>query len=246
MDKEQKKNRRRKIVRYISLALFIIIISCITIKIYPYVKGLDFKKPEDREKLLAIFDRFDTFWSIIVFILLQAVQVVIAVIPPIQIVGGMMFGWFFGAIFSFAGIMLGTLVIFVLVRFLGRPIVETFVSNKHLEKFGFLNNEEKLIKVLIVLYVIPGVPKDILSYIVPLTKIKRRDFFMYVMPFRIPAVLLSTLFGQSVMTGSYVLMIVLICVFVLIALLGFLFRDKIIAGVKTHKSEKIKEENEEV
>lgn len=238
MDREQRKNRRRKIVRYISLAVFLLIITLLTVKAYPYVKGLDFRNEEDREKLLSLFDRFDTFWSIIVFVLLQALQVVIAIIPPIQIVGGMMFGWFFGAIFSFAGVMLGTFVIFLLVRFLGRPIVEAFVSDKHLEKFDFLNDEDKLIRILIVLYVIPGVPKDVLSYIVPLTKIKRRDFFMYVMPFRIPAVLLSALFGQSLMSGSYVLMIVLICVFVLIAVLGFVFREKIITGLKTRKKER--------
>ncbi len=238
MDREQRKNRRRKIVRYISLAVFLLIITLLTVKAYPYVKGLDFRNEEDREKLLSLFDRFDTFWSIIVFVLLQALQVVIAIIPPIQIVGGMMFGWFFGAIFSFAGVMLGTFVIFLLVRFLGRPIVEAFVSDKHLEKFAFLNDEDKLIRILIVLYVIPGVPKDVLSYIVPLTKIKRRDFFMYVMPFRIPAVLLSALFGQSLMSGSYVLMIVLICVFVLIAVLGFVFREKIITGLKTRKKER--------
>lgn len=238
MDREQRKNRRRKIVRYISLAVFLLIITLLTVKAYPYVKGLDFRNEEDREKLLSLFDRFDTFWSIIVFVLLQALQVVIAIIPPIQIVGGMMFGWFFGAIFSFAGVMLGTFVIFLLVRFLGRPIVEAFVSDKHLEKFAFLNDEDKLIRILIVLYVIPGVPKDVLSYIVPLTKINRRDFFMYVMPFRIPAVLLSALFGQSLMSGSYVLMIVLICVFVLIAVLGFVFREKIITGLKTRKKER--------
>lgn len=238
MDREQRKNRRRKIVRYISLTVFLLIITLLTVKAYPYVKGLDFRNEEDREKLLSLFDRFDTFWSIIVFVLLQALQVVIAIIPPIQIVGGMMFGWFFGAIFSFAGVMLGTFVIFLLVRFLGRPIVEAFVSDKHLEKFAFLNDEDKLIRILIVLYVIPGVPKDVLSYIVPLTKIKRRDFFMYVMPFRIPAVLLSALFGQSLMSGSYVLMIVLICVFVLIAVLGFVFREKIITGLKTRKKER--------
>ncbi len=238
MDREQRKNRRRKIVRYISLAVFLLVITLLTVKAYPYVKGLDFRNEEDREKLLSLFDRFDTFWSIIVFVLLQALQVVIAIIPPIQIVGGMMFGWFFGAIFSFAGVMLGTFVIFLLVRFLGRPIVEAFVSDKHLEKFAFLNDEDKLIRILIVLYVIPGVPKDVLSYIVPLTKINRRDFFMYVMPFRIPAVLLSALFGQSLMSGSYVLMIVLICVFVLIAVLGFVFREKIITGLKTRKKER--------
>ena len=233
MDKEQKTARRRRIVRIMSLALFLGLIAFVTVLVYPYAREM--KSASGREQIIEMFDKFDTFWSIVLFIVIQAVQVIIAVIPPIQIVGGMMFGWLFGAVFSFAGIMLGTFVIFVLVRFLGQPLVEAFVDNKHLEKFSFLHDEEKLIRVLIVLYLIPGVPKDVISYIVPLTKVDKRDFFMYVMPFRIPAVLMSTVFGHSIMTGSYVLTFVLIGVFILMAVLGFIFRERIISVFRSRK-----------
>ena len=237
MDKEQKTARIRRIVRIASLFVFLGLIAFVTVLVYPYVK--DMKSASGREKIIEMFDSFDTITSIIVFILVQAVQVIIAIIPPIQIVGGMMFGWLFGAVFSFAGIMLGTFIIFMLVRFLGRPLVEAFVDNKHLEKFGFLHDEEKLIRVLIILYIIPGVPKDVLSYIVPLTKVDKRDFFLYVMPFRIPAVLMSTVFGHSLMTGSYVVAFVLVGVFIIIAVLGIIFRERIISGFRSrkHKSE---------
>jgi len=233
MDREQKKARRRWIVRIASLVIFFGLVTFVTILVFPYAKEM--KTESGREQIIEMFNKFDTFWSVVIFILIQAVQVIIAIIPPIQIVGGMMFGWLFGALFSFAGIMLGTFVIFMLVRFLGRPLVEAFVNDKHLERFSFLNDEEKLLRVLIILYVIPGVPKDVLSYIVPLTKVDKRDFFMYVMPFRIPAVLLSTVFGQSVISGSYVLAFVLIGVFVVIGILGIIFREKIISGFRSRK-----------
>ena len=237
MNREEKVARRRWIVRIVSLAVFLGLIGLVTVLVYPYAK--DMGTASGRERMIEMFDRFDTFRSVVIFILIQAVQVIIAVIPPIQIVGGMMFGWLFGAIFSFTGIMIGTFVIFMLVRTLGRPLVEAFVDKKHLERFKFLQDEEKLIRVLIVLYVIPGVPKDVLSYIVPLTKVDKRDFFMYVMPFRIPAVLLSTVFGHSMISGSYVLTFVLVGVFILIAVLGVIFREKIISGFRSrkHKSE---------
>lgn len=233
MDREAKVMRRRWIVRVVSLALFLGLIVFVTVLVFPYVK--DMKSASGREKIKEMFERFDTFWSILLFIVIQAVQVIIAVIPPIQIVGGMMFGWLFGALFSFAGIMLGTFVIFMLVRFLGRPLVEAFVDSKHLERFKFLHDEEKLIRVLIILYIIPGVPKDVLSYIVPLTKVDNRDFFMFVMPFRLPAVIMSTVFGQSVMTGSYVLAFVMVGIFIILAVIGFVFREKIIESFRSRK-----------
>ena len=233
MDKNQKIEKRRKIVRIASIGVFLMIAALVTILVYPYAKEMDTES--GREELLEMFEKFDTFWSVIIFIGIQALQVVIAIIPPIQIVGGMMFGWFFGAIFSFAGITLGTFIIFMLVRLIGRPIVEAFVDSKNLEKFSFLQDEDKLVGILIILYVIPGVPKDVLSYIVPLTKVSRRDFFLYVMPFRIPAVVLSTVFGQSVVTGSYVLAFILIGVFILIAVLGIIFRKKIFDRFENRK-----------
>ena len=225
MDREQKVERRRRIVRIASIGVFLILLTAVTILVWPYAKEMG--TDSGREELMKMFEKFDTFWSIVIFVGIQALQVIIAIIPPIQIVGGMMFGWFFGAILSFAGVMLGTFMIFMLVRIIGKPIVEAFVDSKNLERFEFLQDEDKLVGILIILYVIPGVPKDVLSYIVPLTKVSRRDFFLYVMPFRIPAVVLSTVFGQSVVTGSYVLAFILIGVFVLTAILGIVFRNKI-------------------
>ena len=57
-------------------------------------------------------------------------------------------------------------MIFLLVKKIGTPIVEAFVDEKQLKKFKFLQDERKLTGILIVLYLIPGIPKDVLTYIV--------------------------------------------------------------------------------
>lgn len=54
--------------------------------------------------------------------------------------------------------------------------MEAFVDEKQLKKFKFLQNEKKLTVILIILYLIPGIPKDVISYIVPLTPISKKDF----------------------------------------------------------------------
>ena len=174
----------------------------------------------------------------LIFTAIQAVQVIIAIVPPIQIVGGLLFGWFFGAILSFAGVLLGSLVIFLLVKKIGTPVVEAFVDEKQIKKFKFLQDERKLTGILIVLYLIPGIPKDVLTYIVPLTKISTRDFFMYVMPCRLPAIVMSTVLGSNVGSGNFKIAVGIIAAFMVIGIIGFFFKDTILNKIKQHKKQK--------
>ena len=134
--------------------------------------------------------------------------------------------------------MLGTFIIFMLVSRFGRPLVEAFVDEKHLKKYKFLQDEHKLIRVLVIIYLIPGLPKDIISYIVPLTKVKRRDFFLYVMPCRLPAVLMSTVMGSNAVDGNFKVVIALVCVAMALGIFGFFFKDTIVEKLKKYKRNK--------
>ena len=69
------------------------------------------------------------------------------------------------------GIFLGSAVIFLLVRKLGVRLVEVFFSVEKIRSLHFLQNEKRLDRVLFFIMMIPGTPKDLLSYFVPLTKI---------------------------------------------------------------------------
>ncbi len=67
-----------------------------------------------------------------VFILLQALQVVVSPIPGeiTGFVGGYIYGETFGFVLSTIGLTLGSWLAFELVRILGKPLVERFVSTK--------------------------------------------------------------------------------------------------------------------
>ena len=234
---EQRKLRNKRRVQIITVAAIIALLTIITLACWPIVKELRTEEGlEDlKEKLES---RYSGIESMLVFVAIQAAQVIIAVIPPVQIVGGVLFGWLPGCLLSFAGILLGTYIIFLMVNRFGRPLVEAFVDEKHLKKYKFLQDENKLIRVLVILYLIPGLPKDIISYIVPLTKVKRRDFFLYVMPCRLPAVLMSTALGSNAMDGNYGVVIVLVCAAMVMGIFGFFFKDIIVDKLNKHKHKK--------
>lgn len=233
----EKKEKHRKRVQIISFVVFALFLVLGTIAAIPIAKELsaDLKTNEGIENLTEKFSRYSGVWGVIVFLLIQTIQVILAVIPPIQILGGVMFGWFWGGVLSYAGVFLGNFIVFMLVKKIGAPLVDAFVNEKQLKRFKFLQDEKKLTGILIILYLIPGVPKDVITYIVPLTQIRKKDFFLYVMPFRIPAVFMSTILGGNVGNGNYKAAFGIVIAFIAVGVIGVMFKDIILNKLKRHK-----------
>lgn len=233
-----KRDKNRRIIRIISAVFFLVAMAGMTYLLLPLLHGIG--KEGYFEKVQETITSRGTFRGLILFLALQALQVVVAIIPAIQIVGGLLYGWFIGGFLSFAGILLGTLAVWGIVKLLGAPLVEAVVSEKHLKRFSFLDDEKRLILILIILYIIPGVPKDVITYLVPLTKIKLRDFMLYVMPFRLPAIFLSSAFGFNITEGNYTAAIFVVVIIALIACAGFFFKDKVLDYLsKRHKRSRL-------
>ena len=232
-----KREKMRKRIRIVGAVFFLLAVAGITYLVLPFLRNVG--KEGYFEKVRETIDGYGTVGGPLVFVAIQALQVIVAVIPPVQVVGGLLYGWFFGALLSFAGIVLGALAVWGVVKLMGAPLVEAVVSEKHLKKFSFLEDERRLIFILIILYVIPGVPKDIITYLVPLTKVKLRDFLLYVLPFRLPAIFLSAAFGSSVTNGNFGGAIAVVSVIAVIAIFGLMFREKILGHRKSkmHKSD---------
>ncbi len=141
----------------------------------------------------------------LVFMLLMAAQSVIAFIPcgPLELVGGMLFGGCLGLLVTVAGAILGSFCVFLLVRKFGKPLVDFFVDEEKIQNWKILQDEEKLELWVFILFLIPGIPKDLLTYIVPLTKIRGRDFLLLSNLARLPSLAASVLVGDSLSEGRY-------------------------------------------
>lgn len=124
--------RYKKKIQIISLVAIIAVIAMATVACIPLIKALHSKAGV--AALERKLDNYSGIVGVLIFTFIQALQVVIAVIPPVQVVGGVLFGWFWGGLLSFLGTLLGTMAIFVLVKKFGRPIVEAFVDEKQLKK----------------------------------------------------------------------------------------------------------------
>lgn len=223
------KRKKRELALYIILiAAFLGLIVYLTIRFGPQLTGLA-RNPEDLRALLNSFG-----WKgILVFIGIQMLQVVVAAIPGelVQIAGGYIYGTVLGTVYSLAGIFLGSVIVFYIARLLGYPLVKLLVSQKQLEKFNFIMNNDRSEVAMFLLFLIPGMPKDILTYIAGITPVKPLRFFIIITVGRLPALLASSYIGHSTQKGNYGMVIALSIAALILFLAGIFMKDRIIQKI---------------
>ena len=172
--------------------------------------------------------------SALVFILFQVIQVVIAFIPGevVQIAGGYIYGTLLGTLYSLIGIILGYVIVFFMTRLLGYRLVKQLVSETNLQKIYDLINRPGSEFVIFLLFFLPGIPKDVLVYICGLTPVKPLQFFIIVITARLPAMVGASFIGANIQRENYYTAIVIAVISCILFVVGFIFKDKLIAVIK--------------
>jgi len=177
----------------------------------------------------------------LVFIAIQALQVIISPIPGEVTgpVGGALFGTWWGLVYSSVGLTLGTLFCFAVGRRWGEPLVRPWLSEHHWNRMSFILEAEGVI-LCFILYLIPGFPKDIISYLFGLSPMPFGVFAVVSTLGRIPGTWISSYFGANVAEQQYVYAAVFIALIMAACLPLYYYRDRIIKrlhrkGVPTRK-----------
>ncbi|MDD7755506.1 MAG: VTT domain-containing protein [Clostridiales bacterium] len=154
---------------------------------------------------------------------ISAFQIIVAIVPgePIEIASGYAFGWFLGAVLCLLGTLFGQMVVFIFAKKFGLDFVEIFVSKKKLEKMSFLKDKEKIYVTIFFIFLIPGTPKDVLSYVAGITSIKLLPFLLVSGVARIPSVVSSTIAGSYLGVKNYKMAAIIFAVTIVIS--GILF-----------------------
>ncbi len=224
-------DKKKKYIQMIMLIIFIAVMVIATYLMIPLIKLLN---TEEGRLLIAEKVKAHGTLSVLMFLLLQIIQVVVAIIPgePVEVMGGILFGGFGGFGLCMAGVLVGTVTVYYLVSWVGKPLVNAVVDSDKLNKYKILNDNRRLELFIFVLFLIPGTPKDALTYLVPMTKIKPHKFFIYSTIARIPSVISSTFVGSNIGKGRWVLSIVIFSLTVVIGLVGIYYNEKIISKAK--------------
>jgi uncharacterized membrane protein YdjX (TVP38/TMEM64 family) len=161
-------------------------------------------------------------------IALQFLQVVIFMIPGevTQIAAGYVFGAWMGFVYSVTGIMLGSAFDFVVARFAGRPLVEKLLGSHTLTRIDKALQTKKGKSALFLLFLLPGLPKDAMSYGAGLTNLGVGEFVVVSGLARMPALLFSTLIGSQLYDRDYRAAIITAVVGVVAVVAYYLYERK--------------------
>jgi uncharacterized membrane protein YdjX (TVP38/TMEM64 family) len=181
----------------------------------------------NKEKLTLFLESLGP-WATVVFVGLQAFQVVAAPIPgeATGILGGYLYGPYLGTLLSTIGLTLGSLIAFLLARYFGRPFAERFVSPATMERFDYLLHH-KGVFLIFVLFLIPGFPKDALCYLLGLGHLSILEFLLIGGVGRLLGTLLLTLQGNFLRLHQYGSFYSLVAVGVLIILVVLIYKDRL-------------------
>jgi len=171
----------------------------------------------------------------LVFMGIQALQVIVSPIPG-EItgpVGGALFGTTWGVVYSTVGLTIGTLACFGLGRLWGEPIVRPWLSDRNWNRMGFIIEAEGAI-LCFVLYLIPGFPKDILSYLFGISPLPFWTFAIVSTLGRLPGTWLGSYFGAHVGEHEFIHALVSLAAIAAICLPLYYYRGRILARVLRH------------
>ncbi|MCI8340837.1 MAG: TVP38/TMEM64 family protein [Eggerthellaceae bacterium] len=165
----------------------------------------------------------------LILLAVQFLQIVVAFIPGevVQVAAGMIYGPWVGALIIFIGCVISSAFIFVLVHKLGMPFVQAMVPEGALQKFRAFERTGKLNMLVFVLFLIPGLPKDVFTYLVPLTDMKLPTFVLLSNLARLPGIALSTYAASGLATGDYAESIAIFAVTALIAVVALLVYGRV-------------------
>ena len=199
-----KKVENRKAVNIIIVTVVIAICAIAIVYIAPIMKDIS-----TLEGQIAFKEKIDDagFLGMLLIFFLEVAQIFLVVIPgePIEFLAGMCYGGIGGTIFITVSVFITTTILVFMVRKFGRKFVyDSFGKEKveKLENSKLLQNPKKVELVMIILFLIPGTPKDLLSYIGGLLPIKPLRFILISTFARFSSVISSTIAGENLVNGN--------------------------------------------
>ena len=198
-------SRRVKAFKYILIIIVIVLLIGLIVYLFPVIKNLSTPKGQiEFKKLVSDLG----FVGLLVLFGLQFAQIFLIILPgePIEILAGMCYGGIGGTLFITISAFIISSIIFFAVRKLGRKFVYSFCSKERIEKIEnskLFRNPKKIEWIMLLLFLIPGTPKDLLVYIAGLLPLKPLRFILISTFARLPSVISSTFAGSSIVAGNW-------------------------------------------
>lgn len=218
-----------KIFKRILTGLVLILMVGMIIYLFPVMKDLS-----SLEGQIAFKEKVESsgIWGMLSLFGLQVAQIFLIIVPgePVEILAGMCYGSIWGTLFIMLSACIISIVIFALVRKFGRKFVCNFCEEEKvikIENSKLFQNPKKIERIMLMLFLIPGTPKDLLVYVAGLLPIRPIKFILISTLARFPSVISSTLAGEHLALGNWKMSLVLYGAVILLVGIVIFIMDKL-------------------
>lgn len=166
-------------------------------------------------------------WAPITSIALMTIQSAIPLMPgiAITITNAWIFGWYYGALYSWTGALLGATLDFGIARWYGRPVVERFVNPRYLCLTDKFFHRHGILAVFIT-RLTPVIPFKLVSYGAGLTALTLTEYMLATGIGQTPAIVLYSILGQN-LTKSIKSMIAVTSILIIAGAVAYYYREAI-------------------
>lgn len=216
-EEERAAARRRKRVSIITFAAVLVAFGLIAL--FAGKPLIDFVS--NRDSFTAWLSE-NALFGRLSFIGIRTLQTVITILPAeaVEIAAGYGFGAVEGMVLCIVGSAVGSAIIFWFTRLFGVRLAEAFVSREKINSLGFIHSAKRRDLLFFIIFLIPGTPKDTLSYLVGLTPMRLSTFLVLSSIARIPSIISSTLGGYAIGEQQYLAAVIIFAVTALLSVAG--------------------------
>lgn len=216
--------RRRALRRRVLIGL-VTAASITALLCWEYLPGLLAWLADARAVRAFVSDH--AFVSRLAMLGINIVQVLLAFLPgePVELASGYAFGFWEGTALCLVASGLATSAIYWATRRWGWKLVGLFFDRSLFDRFSWLKSAKRLELIMLIVFLIPGTPKDFLTYFAGLTNMRFLPVVLIATFGRIPSIVTSTIAASAVGSGNWPLVAcTLVASAFLLAMGGLMYR----------------------
>ena len=216
--------RRRALRRRVLIGL-VTTASITALLCWEYLPGLLAWLADARAVRAFVSDH--AFVSRLAMLGINIVQVLLAFLPgePVELASGYAFGFWEGTALCLVASGLATSMIYWATRRWGWKLVGLFFDRSLFDRFSWLKSAKRLELIMFIVFLIPGTPKDFLTYFAGLTNMRFLPVVLIATFGRIPSIVTSTIAASAVGSGNWPLVAcTLVASAFLLAVGGLMYR----------------------
>lgn len=228
-----KAERRAKLKKLFTILKFVTLILIIAaVPVYILVFHQDWiAQMQDLDRIRAVIENYKGIEAPLIYVGAQIIQIIISVIPgqALQIAAGFMFGFPIALLLSVIGAAIGTVITYYLGKVLGRDAMHLLFGEEQINNYVTRMNSRNAAAIVFLIYLIPGIPKDVVSYAAGVSSMKLRPFLLLSLVGRLPGMIASLLIGRQIFEGDYHIAIIIAVIASVAFILGVIFRKRLMA-----------------